>query len=72
VSASVGKIIRLSEPDYCYGQGPLTIRLVLVDRAHPVRYAGDIWYRVDGVQIGRNGVEVGRRHVLVRASRLPP
>ena len=71
VSASVGKVIRLSEPDYCYGQGPLTIRLLLVDRAHPVRYDGDIWYRVEGVQLGRNGVEVGRRDILVRGRRLP-
>jgi hypothetical protein len=72
VFASVGKVIRLSEPDYCYGRGPLTIRLELVDRAHPVRYDGDIWYRVEGVQIGSNGTDVGRRDLLVRGSRLPP
>ena len=71
VSAWVGKVIRLSEPDYCYGQGSLTIRLERVDRAHPVQYDGDTWYHARGVQIGYNGAEIGRREVLIRGRRLP-
>ena len=68
--ASPGNVIRLNEPDYCYGRGPLTIRLDRIDRAHPVHYDGDIWFSVEGVQLGSNGAELGRREVLVRGSRL--
>jgi hypothetical protein len=71
VTASAGKVIRLSEPDYCYGLGPLTIRLDRIDRAHPVHYDGETWYHVEGVQLGSNGVEIGRRQLLVRGRRLP-
>jgi hypothetical protein len=72
VSTTAGKVIRLSESDYCFGQGPLTIRLDHVDRANPVRYAGDTWYRVEGVQMTANGIEIGRCEVLVRTRRLSP
>lgn len=61
-----------AEPDYRYGVGPVTMRIEHVDRAHPVRYEGETWYEVVGVQIGHNGAELGRRSVLVRARRLPP
>jgi hypothetical protein len=70
VSTSTDKVIRLSESDYCFGQGPLTIRLDHVDVAHPVHYAGDTWYRVEGVQFTGTGVEVGKRELLVRRRRL--
>jgi hypothetical protein len=71
VTAWVGKIVRLAEADYCYGQGTLTIRLDRIDRTNPVQYDGEVWYNAEGVQIGYNGVEIGRRHVLVRGRRLP-
>jgi hypothetical protein len=72
VNASAGKVIRLSEADYCFGQGPLTIRLDHVDIAHPIEYAGDTWYRVEGARVDGNGVEIGRCEILVRRRRLPP
>lgn len=71
MDAAAGRVLLLGEPDYCYGEGPLRIRVDRVDRANPVRYDGDTWYRVEGVQIGSTGVEVGRREVLVRGRRLP-
>jgi hypothetical protein len=71
MTASAGKVIQLGEPDYCYGRGPLTIRVDRVDLANPISYDGETWYRVEGVQLGGNGVEVGRREVLVRGRRLP-
>jgi len=70
VTTPAGNVIRLSESDYCFGQGPLTIRLDHIDRANPVRYAGDTWYRVEGMQVATNGAEIGRREVLVRRRRL--
>jgi hypothetical protein len=60
-----------AEADYCYGTGPLTMRVEQIDRAAPVWYDGEKWYRVDGVEIDRSGNEFGRRQVLVRGSRLP-
>ena len=63
--------LRLDENDYCYGRGALTLRVDRIDRANPVRFDDDIWYRVEGVQIGWDGAEVGHRLVLVRVRRLP-
>jgi hypothetical protein len=60
-----------AEPDYCYGIGPLTLRVEHIDWANPVRYDNETWYNVDGVQVDRNGTECGRRRVLVRGRRLP-
>jgi hypothetical protein len=48
------------------------MRIEHVDRANPVRYDGETWYPVVGVQIGHNGAGRGRRSVVVRARRLPP
>jgi hypothetical protein len=59
-----------AEPDYLYGVGSVTMRIEQIDRASPVRYDGEIWYQVEGVQIGYNGAELGHRSVLVRARRL--
>jgi hypothetical protein len=70
VNASAGKVIRLIESDYCFGQGPLTIRLDHIDSEHPIQYADDTWYRVEGVRVDGNGMEHGRCEVLVRRRRL--
>jgi hypothetical protein len=67
----VGPVLTFLEPDYLYGVGPLKLRVDRVDRRHPIAFDGDNWYAVDGVQIGWDGDEVGRRHVLVRGRRLP-
>ena len=59
------------EADYRYGLGTLTLRVERVDRTCPDSYDGDTWYRVEGVQVGGTGVDIGPREVLVRATRLP-
>jgi hypothetical protein len=60
-----------AEPDYLYGAGALALRVEHVDRGHPVHHAGDLWYPVVGMEIGYESAELGRREVLIRASRLP-
>jgi hypothetical protein len=62
------------EADYCYGTGPLTLRIDRIDWANPVQYDNDTWYYVDGVEMTSGGTERGRRRVLVRGRRLarPP
>ena len=60
-----------AEQDYCYGVGPLTIRLQRIGWDRPVPFEGDIWLEVDGVVIDDAGREGPRRQVLVRAGRLP-
>jgi hypothetical protein len=65
------QVVVLAEEDYCYGRGQLTLRIGQVDYAHPVRYDGDVFYRVQGVQVHWTGAESVDRDVLVRARRLP-
>ena len=59
-------VSRFSESDYCYGSGPLTIRLERVDWARPVRYDGENWYEVDGIEVAFDGRDIGRRRALIR------
>jgi hypothetical protein len=70
-SSKSAKVVVLAEPDYCYGRGRLTLRIRRVDYAHPVSYDGDVFYRVQGVQLSWTGAELVDRDVLVRARRLP-
>jgi hypothetical protein len=65
-------VLYLDEADYQYGVGRLSLRVERVDLANPELYDGEVWLRVEGVRIAHNGVETGRRTVLVRARRLPP
>jgi hypothetical protein len=60
-----------ADADYCYGVGPLTLRVQRIDWANPVKYDNDTWYHVDGVELTRSGNELGRRRVLVRGRQLP-
>ncbi|GAB1643653.1 hypothetical protein KRMM14A1259_40760 [Krasilnikovia sp. MM14-A1259] len=60
-----------AETDYCYGQGPLTLKVDRVEWAKPVPHDGDTWLEVEGVVIDPAGREGARRQVLVRALRLP-
>jgi hypothetical protein len=71
-TGTTGPVSRFAEADYCYGVGPLTIRIERIDWAAPVLYDGENWYEVHGVEIGMNGTVVGRRQALVRGRRLPP
>jgi hypothetical protein len=41
-----------------------------IDRTNPARYDGEVWYPIEGVQIGGDGAELRRREVVVRAARL--
>jgi hypothetical protein len=63
-----------AEHDYCYGIGPLALRVDRVEWTKPVPYEGDTWLEVEGVVIDQLGREGARRQVLVRAARLsaPP
>ena len=63
-----------AESDYCYGIGPLALRVDRVEWTKPVPYEGDTWLEVEGVVVDSAGREGPRRQVLVRAKRLsaPP
>ncbi|MEV6636867.1 hypothetical protein AB0M54_39645 [Actinoplanes sp. NPDC051470] len=65
-------ICEFAETDYCYGIGPLTIKLDRIDWDRPVPFEGDTWLEVEGVLIDGSGREGARREVLVRAHCLPP
>jgi hypothetical protein len=71
MAVSVGRVLTFLEPDYQYGVGPLRLRVERIDTTHPMAYEGENWYPVEGVQVGANGDELGRRRVLVRGRRLP-
>jgi hypothetical protein len=71
VGASGGPVHEFDEIDYCYGIGPLTLRVDRVDWDRPVPYEGDTWLEVEGIVIDPAGREGARRQVLVRARRLP-
>ena len=60
-----------AESDYCYGVGPLTLKVDRVAWDRPVPYEGDTWLEVEGLVIDASGHEGARRLVLVRARRLP-
>ena len=63
-------VSRFDQSDYCFGAGPLWLRIEHIDWANPVNYDNDIWYEVDGVEVSSTGQEVGRRQALIRAGRL--
>jgi len=60
-----------AEADYCYGVGPLTMKVDRVSWGRPVPHDGDTWLEVEGTVIDPAGRDSDRRHVLVRAGRLP-
>ncbi|GAA1541134.1 hypothetical protein GCM10009827_070700 [Dactylosporangium maewongense] len=64
-------VVVLGEQDYRYGTGELRLRVESVDRAGPIEFDGEPWLQVRGVRLRRDGTEVGRLQVLVRAARLP-
>ncbi|WP_041842354.1 hypothetical protein [Actinoplanes friuliensis] len=63
-------VTQFAESDYCYGTGPLSIRVDRVDWTRPVIYDGENWYEVEGVEVAADGREIGRRQALVRGRRL--
>jgi hypothetical protein len=67
-----GRLVQeFAETDYCYGIGPLTMKVDRVEWDRPVPHEGDTWLEVEGTLIDRAGREGGRKQVLVRAGRLP-
>ena len=61
---------QFDENDYCFGSGPLWLRVERVHWESPVEYHGDLWYEVDGVEVSSLGRHIRRRRVLIRAQRL--
>ena len=62
-----GDILRIAETDYCYGNGPLTLRITRMG-ADPADYPALEWLGLTGVELGPDGAEGPLRHVLVRAT----
>jgi len=64
-------VYEFAESDYCYGIGPIRLRLQRVNWAQPIPHEGDMWFGVRGVVIDRLGREGAVREMLVRASCVP-
>jgi hypothetical protein len=67
--ANVGDVIQIPAGDYCFGDGPLLIRITEIASPHP-QYPQATWTFVKGTELRRDGKEVGDRHVLVRITAL--
>jgi hypothetical protein len=63
-------VSEFAESDYCYGSGPLLLRVEHIDWSRPVLYDGENFYQVEGMEIAADGREIGRRQALVRGRRL--
>ena len=61
-----GDILRIGPTDYCYGNGPLTLRIVRLG-ADPAAYPALEWLGLTGVELDPDGRAGEIRHVLVRA-----
>jgi hypothetical protein len=64
----VGDVLVLSEEDYRFGLGPLTIRVTAILQVQQL--ADGPWVYLRGVPIAWNGHEEESRQVLVRLSAL--
>jgi hypothetical protein len=67
--ADIGDVVTIAEGDYCFGDGPLLIRVTEITSPHP-QYPHATWTFVKGIELRRDGEEVGDRHVLVRITAL--
>ena len=63
-------VTEFAESDYCYGAGPLLMRVEHIDWNRPVLYDNENFYTVEGVEMAADGREIGRRQALVRGRRL--
>ena len=69
MTLKVGDIIKVGEPDYCFGLGDLVLRItafVASDVVDPE------WVTLKGVALAWNGAEKDERCVLVRRSGIRP
>ena len=64
-------VYEFAESDYCYGVGPIRLRLVRVDWDKPIPHEDDTWLGVRAVVVDRAGREVAVREMLIRAGRVP-
>jgi hypothetical protein len=65
-----GAVLKIQEDNYRYGEDALVLRVTAVGEVQ--HQADGDWLMVAGVQVGRNGAEVGQRQVAVRLSSLVP
>jgi hypothetical protein len=63
-------VTEFAESDYCYGTGPLLMRVEHIDWKRPILYDNENFYTVDGMEFAADGREIGRRQALVRGRRL--
>ena len=64
------KVYTFAEQDYRFGVGPLRLVIVRIDWSAPIRYEGEDWYEVAGMEVASDGRDMGRRSAQVRGSRL--
>jgi hypothetical protein len=64
-----GDVLRVPEPDYMYGVGPLTLRVTAVDAEANARPELE-WVRLQGVELRWDGSEGMHREVQVRRTAL--
>lgn len=67
---SPGQVLELSEQDYRYGEGDLTLRVTRV-RLDISRWYDRQWVWLEGVVLLPDGADGGSRSVLVRVAALP-
>jgi hypothetical protein len=65
----VGDVLRLRESDYCYGSGPLTLRVTEMAPETALHPALE-WLSLRGVEVGGDGDPGPERQVLVRMAAL--
>lgn len=71
VTASVvGQTIEVGEEDYMYGLGRLTLEVT--EELDRVNRNGELWLRLGGHELWRDGTNAGWRTVLVRAAAIKP
>ncbi|WP_159079277.1 MULTISPECIES: hypothetical protein [unclassified Plantactinospora] len=66
---AAGDVLQFAESDYCYGTGPLVLRVTRVG-ADLGRYPRLEWLSLRGVELRGDGSAGPERQVLVRTSAL--
>ncbi len=66
----IGAVVRLAEPDYMYGTGPLILRVTRV--GVPTQLRDGSWVDLEGTELRADGTvfRPEPRHVLVRLQAL--
>lgn len=65
----IGQVLRLTEEDYRFGLGPLTLRVT--GMLHVQELGDGLWVYLRGVTLRRDGSDGPDRQVLVRLAALP-